>query len=395
MFSSQALPINVYLIRNFKASLLKNPAMKIIITVTLLFSFCTISAQSNKSKQIVSDKAYKKAIQAAEKYLDSLHANQHIPGLSVCVGTRDKILWAEGFGYADLENKIPVNIHSAFRLGSVSKVLTSLAAGKLYQQGKLNLDAPVQQYLPYFPEKKYPVTARQLAGHTAGIRHYRITDPLATPKRYTTIKDGISIFINDSLMFKPGTSYMYSSYGYNLLSAVIEAAAEKDFLSYMRDSIFLPLGMKNTFPDYSDSIIPGRVRFYENLKTGEIINAALVDNSYKWAGGGFLSTPSDLVNMMRSLINHQMLDRKTVELMFTDQKLENGTSTHVGIAWRINETKKGTKYIHHGGLSDGARSFVFFYPESCYIVAITANTSNAKLNIDEAATILEFFSTNK
>lgn len=369
--------------------------MKIIITVALFLCIISVSAQSNKSKQVVSDRSFKKAILSAEKYIDSLQASQRLPGISVCVGNRDKILWAEGFGYADLENKTPVTIHSAFRLGSVSKVVTSLAVGRLYQQGKLNLDAPVQQYLPYFPDKGYVITARHLAGHIAGIRHYGKNDPISVPKRYKSVKDGLSIFMNDSLIFKPGTSYSYSSYGYNLLSAVIEAAAEKDFLSYMRDSIFLPLGMTNTFPDYSDSIIPGRVRFYEILKTGETVNAALVDNSYKWAGGGFLSTPVDLVNMMRSLVNHQMLDNKTVELLFTDQKLENGKSTNVGIAWRINETKKGVKYIHHGGLIDGGRAFVFFYPESGYFFAITSNTSSARLNIDEAATILSFFLDNK
>jgi CubicO group peptidase (beta-lactamase class C family) len=126
-----------------------------------------------------------------------------------------------------------------------------------------------------------------------------------------------------------------------------------------------------------------------------VLNADHVDNSYKWAGGGFLSSTIDLVNMVRGLINYQMLAPKTVELLFTDQKLENGSSTHVGIAWRINETKKGVKYIHHGGAIDGGRSFVFFYPESGYIFAITANISGAKLNIDEAATVLDFFLNNK
>ena len=152
--------------------------------------------------------------------------------------------------------------------------------------------------------------------------------------------------------------------------------------------------MTNTFPDYSDSILPGRVRFYENNKKG-LVNAALVDNSYKWAGGGFLSTPIDLVNMVRGLLNHRLLNKETVEQLFAAQQLENGTSTHVGIAWRINETKSSMKYIHHGGLIDGGRTFIFFYPESGYIFAITANTSSAKLNIDEAATILEYFLTNR
>lgn len=137
------------------------------------------------------------------------------------------------------------------------------------------------------------------------------------------------------------------------------------------------------------------MRFYDVMKNGGLVNSALVDNSYKWSGGGFLSTPVDLVNMVRHLLNHQLLDKRTVELLFTPQHLENGTNTHVGIAWRINETKTGVKFIHHGGLIDGGRTFVFFYPESGYIVAMTANTSAAKLNTDEAATILSYFLPNK
>ncbi len=214
--------------------------MKIFLAVALLFCFSAVSAQSKKSQQTILDKSYKKAIQAAEKYIDSLQTSQHLPGISVCVGNRERILWAEGFGYADLENKIPVNIHSAFRLGSVSKVLTSLAVGKLYQQGKLNIDAPVQQYLPYFPEKIILSPPGNWQDIQQSIRHYGKNDPIAIPRRYKSVKEGLAIFMNDSLLFKPGAGYSYSSYGYNLLSAVIEAAAERDFLSYMRDSIFLP-----------------------------------------------------------------------------------------------------------------------------------------------------------
>jgi serine beta-lactamase-like protein LACTB, mitochondrial len=367
--------------------------MRTITTAIFLLYFCSVSAQSSGTKQYIRDRSFKKAIESARDFIDSLQTSQNIPGISICVGNREKILWAESYGFADLENNVPVNISSKFRLGSVSKVLTSLAVGRLYQQGKLDLDAPVQRYLPNFPEKQYSFTARQLAGHTAGIRHYRNNDPVATPRRYTSVMEALSIFSNDSLLFKPGTAYAYSTYGYSLLSAVLEAVAGGDFLTYMRDSIFVPLGMTNTFPDYSDSIVPGRVRFYEKSKSG-LVNAALVDNSYKWAGGGFLSTPVDLVNMVRGLLNNRLLDKKTVEQLFASQQLENGTSTHVGIAWRINESKSGVKYIHHGGLIDGGRTFIFFYPESGYIFAITANISGASLNIDEAATILDYFLAN-
>jgi CubicO group peptidase (beta-lactamase class C family) len=274
----------------------------------------------------------------------------------------------------------------------VSKLLTTLAIGLLYQEGKWDLDAPIQKYLPDFPEKKYPITSRQLAGHTAGIRHYRNSDPVSIPRRYKSVQEGLSIFKDDSLLFKPGTAYAYSTFGYCLLSAVAEAVSHTDFLSFMRDSIFLRLDMRNTIADYSDSIVPGRVRFYEH-SNGRLVNAALVDNSYKWAGGGFLSTPTDLVNMTRGLLNHTLLHEKTTELLFTSQHLENGKDIHVGIGWRIDSDSKGRRIIHHGGTIDGGRTFLLLYPDQGMIVAIAANMSGVNINLKEAENIAGYFLT--
>jgi len=362
--------------------------MKSTIAVIFLLYCFTVKAQSYGDA--TRNKLYKTAISKAESYIDSLQAKQDIPGISVCVGSKDKILWAEGFGFADLENKVRVTVNSRFRMGSVSKLLTTQAIGLLYQQGKWDLDAPIQKYLPGFPEKKYPITSRQLAGHTAGIRHYRKGDPLSVPRRYKTVQEGLSIFKDDSLLFKPGTAYGYSTFGYCLLSAVAEAVSHMDFLTFMRDSIFLRLGMTNTMADYSDSIVPGRVRFYEHSK-GQLVNAALVDNSYKWAGGGFLSTPTDLVKMSEALFNHTLLDEKTVDLLFTSQHLENGEDIHVGIGWRINTDTKGRRIIHHGGTIDGGRTFLLLYPDEGLIVAIAANMSGVNINITEAETLAGYF----
>src|SRR5215203_6155987 len=134
--------------------------MKTSITIFLSFAFLYGSAQQTKTK-FIRDKSFIKEIEIAKRFIDSLRLKQDIPGISVCVGNKEKIVWAEGFGYADLENKTEVTIHSRFRLGSASKLLTSLAVGKLYQQGKLDLDSPIQKYLPEFPEKKYMITSRQ------------------------------------------------------------------------------------------------------------------------------------------------------------------------------------------------------------------------------------------
>jgi serine beta-lactamase-like protein LACTB len=246
--------------------------MKKLVWVLCLFYLFPAAGQVPPTKISSKNKAFCRAIRRAEHYVDSLRNKQDISGLSVCVGTTQQVLWAEGFGYADLETLLPVTIYSKFRLGSVSKSLTSVAIGKLLQEGKLNLDAPVQQYVASFPVKKFPLTTRQLATHTSGIRHYLPSDPLACLKRYVQVQEGLAIFSPDSLAFQPGTAYGYSTYGYSLLSAVMEGASRTDYLSYMQQAVFTPLDMTHTGADYSDSIVTNRVRFYEHQQ-GKLVNA--------------------------------------------------------------------------------------------------------------------------
>ncbi len=191
-------------------------------------------------------------------------------------------------------------------------------------------------------------------------------------------------------MFKPGTAYTYSTYGYSLLSAVIEGAAHTDYLSYMQEAVFSPLGMTNTGADYSDSIVVNRVRFYEHQKA-KLINAAQVDNSYKWAGGGFLSTPTDLVKLGQGLLTGSILKKETISLLFTPQLLENGSNTQYGLGWRIGTDSKGRRLIHHGGTIDGGRTFLLLYPDNNLIVAITANMSGVTINLPEVEKLARYF----
>jgi len=359
----------------------------------LLIFFLLYSKGSNAqvhSKESIKDVAYLKAIGFAEKYLDSLQKVQGIPGLSVCIGSSKKLFWGEGFGYADLENLVPVSIYSKFRMGSVSKSITSVAVGRLVQEKLLDPDTPIQLYVPVGKSAKGDITARQLATHTAGIRHYRENDPLSIPKRYKTVQESLGIFISDSLLFIPGSSFNYSTYGYSLLSAVIEGASHIDYLSYMQQKVFLPLGMTQTGADFSDSVVVNRVRFYERGSLG-LVNAAQVDNSYKWAGGGLLSTPIDLVKLSMGLFNYTILRPETVALLFTPQILPDQKNTYYGFGWRVGVGSRGKKIIHHGGLIDGGRTFLLLYPDDEIAIAITANMSGARINIPEAETIANFF----
>src|SRR2546421_4022268 len=156
---------------------------------------------------------------------------------------------------------MPVTAETQFRIGSVSKPITAVAVALLYEQGKLDLDAPVQRYVPSFPDEGFPITTRQLAGHLAGIRHYR-GDEFLLNRRFTSVLAGLTIFQGDSLLFPPGTKFSYSTYGWNLISAVVEAAAGRGFLSYMGRQVFRAPGTAPTAARRGGSLVPDPTPLY-------------------------------------------------------------------------------------------------------------------------------------
>lgn len=232
-------------------------------------------------------------------------------------------------------------------------------------------------YVPDFPKKEYRPTIRQLAGHTAGVRHYR-KDEFLISKRYNTVQEGLTIFENDPLLFAPGSKYSYSSYGFNLLSAAIESAAHEDFLKLMYEKVFEPLKMTNTIADYNDSLISNRTRPYE-IHSGSWLNSPYVDNSYKWAGGGYLSTCEDLIKLATSYIEASYLKKETIDLLTTSQKLINGDKTNYGMGWTDRTDTKGRRWFGHTGGSVGGSSALVIYPNEKVVFVMLTNVSGAGL----------------
>ena len=238
--------------------------------------------------------AYAETIRDARQLIGADLAEQGYPGLAIAVSVDGRTVWSEGFGLADLEHRLPMTPRIKFRVGSISKSMTAAAVVTLVDSGQLDLDVPIQTYVPGFPDKGTPITARQLGGHLGGIRHYQgrenfIRDP------YDTVLEALEIFADDPLLHEPGSAYSYTSHGFNLLSAVVEGASGTDFLTYMRDVVFAPLAMNDTVADHVTAIIPNRAGFYSRTEDGHLVNAPYVNNSYKWAGGGFLSTTGDVL----------------------------------------------------------------------------------------------------
>ena len=342
----------------------------LVLLVVNIFSFVSFAQNAT-----VLDKAYEQAIQAAAQVMrDSLKADR-IPGASITVTIKGKVVWSEGFGYADLEQDVPVTPETKFRVGSISKSLTSAAVGLLYQEGKMSLDSVIQAYVPSFPVKRYPITVREVAGHIAGIRHYWDRE-MYLARRFPTVLDGLTIFEDDTLLFKPGTRFAYSSYGWNLVSAAVEGASGSDFLSYMHSKVFEPLGMTNTVPDFTDSLIAHRARWYTEDSLKHMLNAPFVDNSYKWAGGGFLSTTDDLAKFGNAMLDATLLKRSTIDTLWTPLKLNDGRSTNYGIGWFIRHDKSGRLVVSHSGGSIGGTANLLLYPKEDLVVALLVNSDS-------------------
>jgi CubicO group peptidase (beta-lactamase class C family) len=322
----------------------------------------------------------------ADQKLKAFVASSEVPGLSVSVSQKGELVFSKGYGFADVGRQIPVDpSKTRFRIGSVSKTLTAAGLAWLYQGGKIDLDIPIQKYVPNWPKKEYEITLRQLGGHLAGIRHYRGNEFLSDV-HYPSVSDGLSIFMNDPLINKPGTAYSYSSYGWNLIAAAMETASAggmflqtTDFLEFMQSNVFIPLDMTNTSPEQVDEGIPNLTRFYQ-MKEGEVVLAPFVDNSYKWAGGGFVGTTEDLCKFGQAHMMCGFLSQAVLDEWMTSQKTADGKETNYGIGWSTYKRPSGLTFYGHSGGSVGGITFFMIHKETQTVFAITGNMDPLNYN---------------
>jgi CubicO group peptidase (beta-lactamase class C family) len=359
-----------------------------LVCLGLHFSFA-VATHGQSAGPVVRAAPYATATENADRQAKEW-LGRGTPGLALAIAVDGKIVYSEGFGYADLEERVPVWPTTKFRIGSISKPLTATALMQLVEAGKLDLDAPVQKYVPSFPDKGAVITVRMVGGHLGGIRHYR-GDEMNIQRHYDNVLDGLRIFENDPLVSPPGTKFNYSSYGFNLLSAVIESASGEPFLSYMQDHVITPMGLVHTAADQNTQIIEQRSRFYELAKDGHQENAPYVDNSYKWAGGGFLSTAEDLVRFGALLLKPGFLKSDSLQQLFTSQKTKSGDETGYGIGWGIAKTPSGKRIYEHSGGSVGGTSQLILYPETHVVVALVTNLSGGTWKREEVEAVAEKF----
>ena len=347
---------------------MKNALFSALFITLLLYN--TASAQQQNNTDLVATLAH--------KFLQKTK----IPGLSIAVSKNDTIIYAQGFGYANAEDHVKMTPHTRLRTASVSKLITTTALGRLLSQEKLDLDAPIEKYIPYIDAQYAHITARQLAGHTSGMNH-RPRGNRHKKKQFTTVKPMVEL-MDKPLLFEPDTGYKYSTHGFVVLGAVIEGASGIPFETYMKEAIFNPLDMRQTAPENIKKLTPDDSEIYY-LKKGKAHKQKWTNTSYNLPGAGFRSTPTDLLKMMRGYTNGFIAEEVVTE-MFKSHTLKNGEQTNVGITWRRSYDPFGHPTIEHAGNWLGARTVIVHYPQENMNIAIMLNAGR-QIFIEEMAHI--------
>jgi serine beta-lactamase-like protein LACTB, mitochondrial len=317
--------------------------------------------------------------QKADSLVQEEMKKQNIAGLALAIVVDKKIAVSRGYGFADLEDRVPVTTATLFRTGSIAKPMTSTAAMALYQAGKLDLDAPVQKYCPAFPKKQWTITTRQLLGHLSGIRHYK-EDPadFLSTRHYAHISDAFEMFANDPLLFEPGTKMQYTTFGYDVVGCVIEGASGGDFVAALNKLVLTPAGMMSTRTDDAFAIIPNRSRPYTLAADHSLRNAPFVDTSNKVPGGGMIATADDMARFAIALESGRLLSSATSGLMWTSQKTSDGKATGYAYGWGVHE-EHGILTVGHTGGQPGCSSVLWMLPGLGFAVAIMANTDEVQV----------------
>jgi CubicO group peptidase (beta-lactamase class C family) len=290
----------------------------------------------------------------------------------------DRLVTVEN-GFSDLEHRVPVTADTRFPIASVTKAFTGMALLRLQEDGRIDLDRPIQDFVPAFPEKQGVITPRLLAAHVGGVRHYEEGE--RTPNflftHFDRVTDALTLFSEDSLAAAPGTRFIYSSYGYNLLAAAISGAADEDFAGYVRRVIVEPLGLQRTQFDDVRRPVGGRARgytyyypWYSRSADSLLMRVPDFDYSYNMGGGNMLATARDLVYVGRAAIRPGLLASESVLLLSEPIR---PAASRWSYGWVVGHSA-GRMRLRAEGSVPGYQATIEAYPAEDLVVAFLQNS---------------------
>jgi serine beta-lactamase-like protein LACTB len=307
---------------------------------------------------------------------------QGLVGLAVGVVLDGEVAFTEYFGWEDREAEVPVTAETRFRWASISKPVTAVVALQLARAGKLDLDADVREYVPEFPAKEHPITARQLLGHLGGVVHYTNGEVVRTERTYDVehpyadVVLALDRFKQSPLVAVPGTKYAYTTHGYILLSAVVQRAGGASYWDQVRARVCAPAHLASLRPDYQWEQIPHRATGYKRPQR-EVLRSTNTDVSWKLGGGGYVSTIGDLAGFAAALLGDDLLTDEDKALAWTSQEA-GGKRTGYGLGFGTRVVD-GERVVEHSGSQEKTRTWMRLLPEHGLAVVVMTNSEWAQL----------------
>jgi CubicO group peptidase (beta-lactamase class C family) len=302
---------------------------------------------------------------------------QRIPGVSLAIVKAGQIVYAEGFGLANVEHGVPVRPETVFQSGSVGKQFTATAVMMLVEEGKISLDDSIAKYLPESPEPWKPITVRRLLTHTSGMTDY--------PKDFDFRRDYteaelLTRAMQVPLAFAPGKKWSYSNLGYVTLGVLIHRVAGQFYGDFLQERIFKPLGMTTTRIISEADIVPNRAAGYRLVK-GELKNQGWVSPTLNTtADGALYLTTLDMAKWDAALYTDKLLSRSSLDQMWTPVRLNNGSTYPYGFGWSLEEAH-GHRLIGHGGSWQGFKAHIGRYVDDALTIVVFANLAQAQVQL--------------
>ncbi|MEM7369064.1 MAG: serine hydrolase domain-containing protein [Bacteroidota bacterium] len=345
----------------------------------LLLSCSTLSIPPLSSDPLASE---------ADILLQKHIQSEALVGVSAAVLVEDSIAWQGGFGYLDVEAKIQADSNMLHRLASVTKPMTATAIMHMVENGDLDLDVPIQTYLPDFPPKSEgDITIRHLLSHTSGIKTYRGLENRPTTE-YPSLLEGTKVFRNRGLRSTPGTEYFYSSYGYTVLGAILEEVSGMSYQAYMDQYIWQAAGMMYTSTEVFGQTYPNKAKLYKKVKRGFRTDKE-TNLSIKYPAGGVHSTVGDLLRFAQAIMHHRLISKKSQDQMLIAPILEEEAKLSYGLGWIIAQDDILGPVQYHDGHQSGTSTILLLFPERKAAIAVLANSSRSMGAVNDIAQALE------
>ena len=354
-------------------------AIFILVVFSLLHGCSTAPAKTQTSSCL----DYECVKETISRLVQKEMKKNNVDGLNIALVDDKGLIWAQGFGYADKENKIPATPQTIYRAASISKLFTATAIMQLTEQGKINIDEPLTKYLPEFSiRSRFPgeekITPRNLMTHHSGLpANFYKGIFSSNPESFTKVIEKIK---DEYLAYPPGSVYSYSNLGVTLLGGVIERVSGKDYASYMKESLLSPLGMNNS----SFSPMAGEITA-KGYRDGKATNGLGVRDL---PSSGLLSSAVDLGHFMQMVLaggtynGRLIIKPETLAEMVRPQNIDVplDMGIHVGLGWALDgmgnmEIKNAGPVIHHGGSLPFFNSQLLILPEKKLGVVVFANSS--------------------